>query len=174
VKRKLVLIWATLLLAGCSTAPASSPPSPSGQPDANVPPGATVVAGGCGSTSIVKGRVPAWLDEAGAHNNPSTPYALATPLHAAGFIFGYPLRSGHPENPSNKILWVVGLPRNGSSLEISGHPLGAAAPIVTVDRAADSSPGEIYPSTIDVPQSGCWHFDLAWAGHKASLELLYQ
>jgi hypothetical protein len=69
---------------------------------------------------------------------------------------------------------VVGLPRNGSSLEISGHPLGAAAPIVTVDRAADSSPGEIYPSIVDVPQSGCWHFDLAWAGHEVSLELLYQ
>ena len=173
VKRPLFLIWLAMLLAACSAAPAS--PSPTGSPHANVPAGATVVAGGCGSTTIVKGKVPAWLDEAGAHNNPdSLPYVLATPQQAAGFIFGYPLRSGHPENPSNKILWVVGWPRNGSSLEITGHPLGAAAPIVTVDRAADSSPGEIYPSIVDVPQPGCWHFDLAWAGHKASVELLYQ
>ncbi len=152
-----------MLLAGCSTAPTSSSPSPTGPTQANVPAGATVVAGGCGSTSIVKGHVPAWLDEAGAHNNPdSAPYVLATPQQAAGFIFGYPLRAGHPDNPSNKILWVVGLPRNGSS------------PTITQSQPADSSPGEIYPSIIDVPQPGCWHFDLAWAGHKASVELLYQ
>lgn len=122
----------------------------------------------------MRGNVPAWLDEAGAHNNPATPYVLATPQQAAGFLFGYPLRSGHPENPFNKILWVVGLPRNGSSLEISGHPLESSAPIVKVVSPADSSPGEIYPSIVDVPTPGCWQFELAWAGHTASVELPYQ
>jgi hypothetical protein len=177
MKRRLVLIWTAMMLAGCSAAPTSSPSTPpsSAHSQANVPVGATIVPGGCGATAVVTGHVPTWLDEAGAHNNPdAAPYVLAVPQQAAGFIFGYPLRSGHPENPSNKILWVVGLPRNGSSLEISAHPLGAATPTLTQIQPADSSPGEIYPSIVDVPQPGCWHFDLTWAGHKASVELVYQ
>jgi len=177
MSRRLLLAWAVALLTGCSSATTSSPSTPlaTGDSPANVPVGATIVPGGCGATAVVQGHVPAWLDEAGAHNNPdAAPYVLAVPQQAAGFIFGYPLRSGHPENPSNKILWVVGLSRNGSWLGISGHPLGAATPTVTQRQPADSSPGEIYPSIVDVPQPGCWHFDLAWAGHKASVELLYQ
>jgi hypothetical protein len=66
------------------------------------------------------------------------------------------------------------LPRNGSSLEISGHPAKATKPTVDVVRPADSGPGEIYPSTVDVPQPGCWHFDLVWAGHHAAVELVYK
>jgi hypothetical protein len=89
-------------------------------------------------------------------------------------LFVQPLKSGHPTNPSNKILWVVKLPRNTSALAITGHPVAAATPIVMQTQPADSGPGEIYPSIIDVPHSGCWQFDLAWAGHKASVDLLYQ
>jgi len=48
------------------------------------------------------------MDEAGAPAD--LPYVLAVPQTAAGFIFGYPLRAGHPVNPSNKILWVVDFP----------------------------------------------------------------
>jgi hypothetical protein len=168
--RKIGMTVAALLLLACSsgTPAASSSPSPT-QP-------ATVVAGGCGSTSVYKGGVPAWLDDAGGNNNPdSLPYVVALPQQsAAGFLFGYPLRAGHPQDRSNKILWVVGMPRNGSMLEVRGHPLDAPTPTVTVTQPANSSPGEIYPSIVDVPQAGCWHFDLAWSGHQASVDLVYQ
>ncbi len=133
-----------------------------------------MVEGGCGSTPLLSGGIPAWLDEAGAHNNPTVvPYVLASPTRAAGFIFGNPLSASPRQDPSNKILWVVGLPRNGSSLEITGHPLNALAPLVHVTQAANSSPGEIYPTIVDVPKPGCWHFDLAWAGNKTSVDLMY-
>jgi hypothetical protein len=46
--------------------------------------------------------------------------------------------------------------------------------VVREVQAANSGPGEIYPSIVDVPQAGCWHFDLSWSGHKASVELLYR
>jgi hypothetical protein len=26
---------------------------------------------------------------------------------------------------------------------------------------------------VDVPLAGCWHFDLSWSGHHASVELEY-
>jgi hypothetical protein len=40
--------------------------------------------------------------------------------------------------------------------------------------AADSFPGEIYPTTVEVPNAGCWHFELAWGGNKTSVDLLYR
>ncbi len=176
--RSFSLALVTVLLVGCSTSSPTSTrlaaPSPvaSPQPSAQA---AQVVPGGCGATPVLNGGIPTWLDEAGAHNNPGgLPYVLASPAHAAGFLFGYPLSASRRQGPSNKILWVVGLPRNGSSLEISGHPLNALSPSVHVTQAANSSPGEIYPTIVDVPKVGCWHFDLVWSGNTTSVDLMYQ
>lgn len=177
MRRLLVFSSFVLVAAGCSSG--GSQPSralPSGQATSvSRPPDAAIVPGGCGATPIYKGYEPVWLDKAGALNNPrGLPYVLAVEETAAGFIFGYPLRAGHPTNPSNKILWVVGLPRNGSSLEITGQLSGADVSSVHESEPANSGPGEIYPSIVDVPQSGCWRFDLSWAGHRAALYLQYQ
>lgn len=177
--RRFTLVLAATLLVGCSTSsPTSSmpaTPSPGASAQPSPAQAANVIPGGCGSTPLHQGGVPTWLDDAGGHNNPvGVPYVLAMPAHAGGFVFGYPLRAGHPQNPNNKILWVVGAPRNGSSLEITGHPLNAATPSVDVTQPANSSPGEIYPSIVDVPKPGCWHFDLAWSGNKTSADLMYR
>jgi hypothetical protein len=121
------------------------------------------------------GGIPAWLDDATAHNTPGfLPYVLAVPAQsAAGFLFGYPLRAKHSPDKVNKILWVVDR-RDGAPLQIIGHPLGAASPTVSMTWPANASPGEIYPSDVEVPRAGCWHFDLSWAGHQASVDLVYQ
>jgi hypothetical protein len=175
--RQLLLVSAVILVtAACSGGPSTATrTSPSSEAATSPLPAATIVSGGCGATPVLRGGVPAWLDEAGAHNNPDgLPYIVATASLAAGFIFGYPLRAGHPPGPANKILWVVGMPRDGSALEIEGHPLKAPTPSIHVTQQADSGPGEIYPSIVDVPRSGCWHFDLSWAGHHAVVDLMYQ
>ncbi len=176
--RGLVLVWAVALLAtACSNGPMSAAlASPSREATSVSPePAATIIPGGCGATSVIRGSVLTWVDVAGAHNNPDgLPYVVSVPSSAAGFIFGYPLRAGHPQSPTNKILWVVGLPRKGSTLEVSGHPLNTTTPSIHVAQPADSGPGEIYPSIVDVPRSGCWHFDLSWAGNHAVVDLMYQ
>ncbi len=160
--RTLVAAFAAVIVAGYSTGGSSAP--------VHTP--STGAASGCGSTSIFNGTPPDWLN---TPNNPvGLPYVLAKPPEAAGFLFAQPLRAGHPGNPANKILWVVHVPRNGSVLHITGHPVGTTAPTIDQIEPANSSPGEIYPSIVDVPQRGCWQFDLAWAGNKASVELLYQ
>jgi hypothetical protein len=165
--RKLIaLAVAAMVAAGCSSQ-RSSTPSPT--PQASIQ-----AAGSCGSTPVLQGGIPAWLDDAGAHNNPGLPYVIASPPQAAGFLFAQPLKVGHPENPTNKILWVVRKLRKGQSLEITGHPVNATVPSIDVVEAPNSGPGEIYPSVVDVPQAGCWHLDLAWAGNHASVELLYK
>lgn len=159
----------SMLLIACSsqaTRPWAPPARASAQP--------SVVSSGCGATAVLVGGIPQWLDSAGSNNNPSTlPYVIAHPPMAAGFLFAYPLRSGHRENPTNKILWLVRTPRNGSNLTIDGHPLGGTTPIVHIVRPADSSPGEIYPSVVDVPSPGCWEFDLHWGRSHAQIELNY-
>src|SRR4051794_9137433 len=38
-------------------------------------------------------------------------------------------------------------------------------------RSADSSPGEIYPSDVDLPSPGCWHLELKWGSHQADLDI---
>jgi hypothetical protein len=141
---------------------------------ADIPPGARRVAGGCGSTQAYRGPIPVWLEQADGHNTPTgLPYVVATPASAAGFIFGHPLRAGHPKQRSNKILWVVRTPREGEPLDIDVHPLGSSTPNIRESRPADSGPGEIYPDGIDVPRAGCWHFTLRWATGRAEFDLRY-
>jgi hypothetical protein len=164
------VVAAALLLVGCSQS-GSEPPSPQAHASPSPTP-IEVLGQGCGSTPILSGGRPQWLEDAGAHNNPSTPYVIGKPAIAAGFLFGYPLTAGRT-NPTNKILWVVGRPRNGSSLDITVHPVDAATPVVSASFQPDSGPGEIYPSVVDVPHPGCWYFDLKWAGNEAALDLAY-
>ena len=136
---------------------------------------ASTLAGGCGVTQVASGGAPAWLIQAaGGSSAPSgVPYVVATPAIAGGFIFGYPLRAGHPDNPTNKILWVVRNPREGSQLELDGRPLGAELPTVHFAEPANSSPGEVYPTIVDVPTAGCWQFSLHWAQNQADIQLAY-
>ncbi len=160
------LALAVVLIVSCDPSSAAPPASSNPRPMAT--------AGGCGFTQVVSGAIPRWLDEAGAHNNPtSVPYVVATPAIAAGFLFALPLRSGQPNNPANKILWVVGKPRNGSLLDITAHPMAAASPVVDMSFAPNASPGEIYPSIDDVPLPGCWQFDLRWDANLAEVDLQY-
>jgi hypothetical protein len=90
---------------------------------------------------------------------------------AAAFIFGYPLRAGNPTDLANKILWIVRLP--GSGLVVRASPLRATTPVITV-KLNDSAGPEIYPSYVNVPQSGCWRLTLHWARYTDSLDLKYR
>jgi hypothetical protein len=90
-----------------------------------------------------------------------------------GVLFVHPLRAGTPENPANKILWIVRQPRQGQPLHISARPVGFSARRVTTSWPANSSPGEIYPSIDNVPRPGCWRFTLRWAGHTDMVALHY-
>jgi hypothetical protein len=130
----------------------------------------------CGATVLHRGSPPPWTASAWASSSgppSSLPYGTTARANAAAFIFGYPLRAGDPSNPANKILWIVRLPRNGSNLVIRARPLREAKPVVTVTRTADSSPGQIYPSIVNVPRAGCWRLTLHWAGHSDALDLLW-
>jgi hypothetical protein len=166
-----VCVW--LAVAGCSSSTATvttASPAPNRSPTAD----AIAVAGGCATTQVYKGGEPDWLTRAGAGNNPKdVPYFITSPPIAAGFVFGYPLTAGVTQNGANKILWVVGAPRAGANLDITGYPVSTGTPVVHMTRTPDSNPGEIYPTLMDVPSAGCWHFGLSWGPNTASADLVY-
>jgi len=140
---------------------------PAGRPPVR---GAAYASGGCGASPLLIGPAQGW---ASAADPPRIRYALAERGQVAGFVFGYPLMAGNPRPYSDKILWVVASPRDGMPLRVTGHPLGAAAPVVSSAWPANSSPGEIYPSQIVVPSPGCWQFTLSWNGHTDTVDLWY-
>jgi hypothetical protein len=153
--------------AGASATPGRAAASRSARP----PPvrGARYIGGGCGATRLLLGATPGWASSA---KPPRIRYALAERGGVAGFLFGYPLMARNPVPYSDKILWVVSSSRDGP-FHITGHPLGAARPVVSSTWPADSSPGEIYPSEVVVPTPGCWQFTLTWHGHSDAVDLLY-
>jgi hypothetical protein len=102
------------------------------------------------------------------------PYALAAGATAAAFFFADPLRAGHPTNPTNKVLWIVRFPRHGNPLVITARFGADPSVIVGIRRPADSGPGEIYPSYIDLPRPGCWRLTLAWGPHRSNIDLRVQ
>ncbi len=147
-----------LVLASCGGAAPGGSPNPSAR---------------CAAAAIHHGPPPAWTAGAWADSSSgfSVPYSLATGGRAAAFFFADPLRAGHPANPANKVLWVVREPRDGMPLTIAARRAGSRSPTVRITRPADSGPGEIYPSYVDVPQAGCWRLALAWNGHRAAVDV---
>jgi hypothetical protein len=177
--RGFATLTSSLLLAACTTgtsggqvAPSASPASPTTQATpAALGPGASQVPGGCATTPVHVGGLPAWTASAQA---PSLPFVVSHEGNLVGVVFGYPLTSPPRQTgPDNKILWIVREPRAGSDLALTLRPQDGGD-AVTVSEPPDSSPGEIYPSIVDVPAPGCWQVVAEWNGHRATLELSYR
>lgn len=190
MRRYVVALGWALVATGCSVVPTSgSQPSPthstvtgssqnshmSPTPLAKTgspPPGATVVAGGCGSTLLVKGGYPVWLEPTVSElsNMVDVPYAISSNSMAAAFILGYPLKA---RVSHASVLWVVASPRQSAPLDIQASPIDSTSPLVEESVRAGASPGEIYPDGVTIPSPGCWHFSLRWATGQAVMDLLY-
>jgi hypothetical protein len=164
--RKAVLTWAmvgaSLLSASCGRSGTASTRRV-----------AAAVPSRCVPAAIRHGAPPRWTAAAWSSSSPDfrVPYALASGDAAAAFFFAPSLRAGHPQNPSNKVLWVVRLPRNGHPLQITARLGRNPSRVVHSLWPANSSPGEIYPSGVDLPVPGCWHLALAWGTHRASVDV---
>jgi len=119
----------------------------------------------------ITAAVPSWADSADVPS--AIPHLVSPDGNVVAILFGNPLRAGTPTDRANKILWIVRQPRDGQALEITATLPGSREKPVHITKAADSSPGEIYPSIDDVPAPGCWHFGLAWNGHRSAINLDY-
>jgi hypothetical protein len=154
-----------LVLAGCGSPPPAQPPTAA-------PVVRVTVAGGCGSTPVHLGDMPGWTASAGVPGG--LQWVASAEENLVGVLFGAPLHvRPAPDGRNNKILWISREPRDGKPLELTATLVGGQRPAVTASEPANSSPGEIYPSIVDVPVPGCWHVAAAWNGHTATLDLNY-
>lgn len=160
--RCLLVLLALPLMVGCIN---NSKPTPPASRD--------TLKDSCGATPIYKGGVPDWIRQqfAPSVRTDAIIYVVASPSKAAGILFGYPLSAGHPTNPSNKILWLVDGPPTGPSLEIMGHIVDSSVAPVRQDVPFIAS-GQA-PSIVDFPNPGCWHLELSWSGHTATVDIPY-
>ncbi|GII80849.1 hypothetical protein Sru01_58310 [Sphaerisporangium rufum] len=179
--RRTTALLACLAAAAC-TAPAATTTAGRTAPASPVPAAATPAAtaatpatsgraikGGCGTGTIRTGAAPSWATEGAP---PDTPYVVGTAGEVLGYLFVRPLRAGKPTSPSNKILWYVR--QAGEEMRLTIHPRGADRPVVRATFPAAIGPGEIYPSTVDVPGPGCWTVEFAWGSRRDSVDLRYR
>ena len=165
-------------LVGCSSQTStSSTPSPSPTSTAGqMPNSAYAIAGGCGNTQLYKGGFPDWISSGiqGLSGMDGSVYAITSPATAVAFLLEYPLKVVSPAGQPSKVMWMVGLPRNGSDLTIDAHPLGSSSPTVHESKPGNAGPGEIYPDGIVVSSPGCWHLTLTWSSNKAEIDLPFE
>jgi hypothetical protein len=68
---------------------------------------------------------------------------------------------------NNKILWVARLGAAEGPLQIQATLARTGR---SVTRTVAGGPG---PSSIDLPEAGCWSLDLSWGSHRDHLLLGY-
>lgn len=171
-----VAIAATLCVisAGCEKAP---PPS-NARPNSTATPfgaapstSAKAGVGGCGRVFPPNAKMPSWTATAGPPTG--LPWVMSASGNMVGILFGQPLRvAPRDDGISNKILWISRSPREGQTLQIAGQRLSDGK-TANATEPADSSPGEIYPSIVDMPGQGCWRLDLTWGPNTAIVYLYY-
>jgi hypothetical protein len=153
---------AVATLAGCTVRHQHS------EPDAVATPAGS--AAPC-HAEVAEGPAPDWVAD---HFSPG-----ARPRHSIGrrgeiaaVLFGYPYHSPPVKDRNNKILWIARdaptVPASDAELRVTARLEGEGR---AVTRTVDGGPG---PSTIDLPEAGCWRLTLTWPGHRDSLDLVYE
>jgi hypothetical protein len=161
-----------------SAAPATSSPlepSPSAIATASVAaspsPSLAVVSGPCAPDVQLK-VLPEWARAGFSDPEPTALQALGRSGEIIAILFGGTLYSPPSDEVSNKILWVAKDGTTGpEGLVISAQRMDGAEPLgEPVERVVEGGPG---PSTIDLPEPGCWRLSLTWADRTDSLDLEY-
>lgn len=113
--------------------------------------------------------LPSWARTGFSDREPRMPVVYSRSRTMLAIIFASPLSS--PEvtgGAANKILWVTDTPAAaGEPLLIAGKLEGGSAVSQT---SVDGGPG---PSYVDVPEPGCWVFQLSWGTHRDVIALPY-
>ncbi|SIR51960.1 hypothetical protein [Micromonospora avicenniae] len=166
VWRRFLLPASVILLAGCTTT--TGPTEPASVPVATPAGGAGT---GCDSR-IETGSLPEWA-RTGFSGDARMPHVMGDNGDIVAALFGHPLRLNRTDGSSNKVLWVSRPavnspdPTVSPDLEITAILAGTDT---RVTREVTGGPG---PSSLDLPQAGCWRLELHWSGHTDTMDLVY-
>jgi hypothetical protein len=171
-RRTTMALTATAVVAALGVGTGVALGTSDGRRAAPAAPAATgKVVGGCGTTPLRYGNAPAWTAFARAPE--ALPYVVSAHGNAVGFVWADPLHSGAPKGTANKILWVV----RDNSMTAGPLTINARAPQGSSAKSVSHREPPIgvglYPSTVDLPVPGCWHFTLTWSTGTATVDLPY-
>lgn len=114
--------------------------------------------------------IPPWARVGFSDPEPVVPHVMGERGEIVAILFGRTLHSPPSQEVNNKILWVAQTVDFGGTLEIDAVRAGTTT---HVSREVPGGPG---PSTIDLPEPGCWHLELRWgdgADQHDSMDLEY-
>lgn len=153
------MLLVALALVGCGA------PAPTGG-------SAAPVAAAC-VPQIDRGVLPDWARTGFSDPEPRMPHVIGMSGEVAAILFGDPLSSPPSGDHANKILWVARqLDAAAPQLSISAQRMDGTKTVGTpVERSVEGGPG---PSTIDLPEPGCWRMTLRWADRTDTLDLAYR
>jgi hypothetical protein len=136
--------------------------------------GARLIAATSCAAVASYGPLPVWARGGFHPANMPMPYVLGARRGIVAILWARhnALYSPPKSDRNNKILWVSKFPlTTAANLRITARRLVGGQPVgPVVQRMVAGGPG---PSGIDMPRSGCWQFNLRWAGHQDSVDLAY-
>jgi hypothetical protein len=123
-------------------------------------------------SAVKHGPLPKWARTGFSPPDQDVRYVMGEKGRILGVVFGYPLQAPahvRDDDRNNKILWVSNTAEQGAppDLVIAASLNGTS---VRAKRTVSGGPG---PSIIDMPQAGCWTFDLTWSGVHDRLAVPY-
>ena len=121
--------------------------------------------GSCDGTPRT-GVLPSWARDGFSEPAPAVPHVLSRDGRMVAILFA-PLQSPSAAGRNNKILWVERPDSPGTPLTLDAVRDGSGGTVVQRELAG---PG---PSTVDLPQPGCWRLTLRWGGFRDTIDLDY-
>ncbi|GAA4600482.1 hypothetical protein BJY16_003551 [Actinoplanes octamycinicus] len=150
------------LLGGACTGPAADPAPP---PAASAAPvaAAAVSSADC-NAGISTDALPVWARDGFNFDGSGVPHRLGDQGGLMAILFAPP--RADPVD-GTKILWVSKLPvETAAPLTISGVRLDGLT-------ATQELPNGAGPSSVKIPEPGCWDLTLTWSGHTDRMRLWF-
>jgi hypothetical protein len=152
-----------LLLGACTAAdaPAADSPAPSVRPAVPSP----VTSAEC-DAGISRDALPEWARDGFNYDGSGVPHRLGDQGGLMAILFAYPPVADPVDG--TKILWVSRLPvETAAPLTIAGVRTGDGL------TSAQELPNGAGPSSVKIPEPGCWDLTLTWSGHIDHMRLRF-
>jgi hypothetical protein len=119
--------------------------------------------------------LPQWARGGFSDPNPVVPFVRSRSGNVVAILFGGRLWSPPRKDVSNKVLWVWREePGMASATAGTGGALQMTARLAGTDTVVTTGlPRPAGPSTVDLPQPGCWRITLSWPGGTDTIDLDY-
>jgi hypothetical protein len=140
------------------------------RPDDRAPYGTSPALPAYACEPLRTGVLPEWARTGFSDPEPRMPFRLTDSGALAAIVFAAPLTAPPRPDAGNKILWVV----KDYPAELPAEDFTFTARLSGSDRVVTGDLGRAPgPSSVDVPEPGCWHLELRWGTYADTIDLAY-